>query len=200
MPTSKPTNRPTLRTTHKKAAPAKDSSSVLTLLMEDHKKVKSLFAEFKKIREQARAASRKAELVQQICMELTVHAQIEEELFYPAVREGIEDQELMDEAEVEHAGAKDLIAQLLAMEPEDDLYDAKVVVLSESIEHHVEEEEGEMFPQAKQADVLTEELAEQMLQRKQELLTEMAALEESKRKYNQPSEAGRSSQARDAAL
>ena len=85
-------------------------------------------------------------MVRKICNELTVHAQIEEEIFYPAVRKAIDDGDLMDEALVEHAGAKELISQLEAMDPEDELYDAKVTVLGEQIDHHVKEEEGEMFP------------------------------------------------------
>ena len=85
------------------------------------------------------------------CQELTIHAQIEEEIFYPAVRDGIEDDDLMDEAEVGHASAKDLIAQLEAMEPGNDLYDARFTVLGEYIDHHVKEEQDEMFPKAKKA-------------------------------------------------
>ena len=111
----------------------------------------------------------KAAIVQQICMELTVHAELEEEFFYPAVREQIGDDDLMDEAEVEHAGAKDLIAQLESMEPDDDLYDAKVTVLGEQIDHHVKEEEGEMFPKVKKAKVDTSALGAEMASRKEEL-------------------------------
>lgn len=157
----------------KKDDTSKSTDSAITLLMEDHKRVKKLFAEFKKIKDQTGAAPQKSKLVQQICKELSIHATVEEELFYPTVRAGIPDQELMDEATVEHAGAKALIAQLQEMTPGDDLYDAKVIVLSESIEHHVQEEEGEMFPQAQKAQVLTELLAAQMFQRQQDLLAEV---------------------------
>lgn len=97
---------------------------------------------------------------------------IEEEIFYPAVRKAIEDEDLMDEALVEQDGAKDLIAQLQAAEPDDDLYDAKVTVLGEQIDHHVLEEEGNMFPQARGAGVDTEALGSEMLARKSELLAD----------------------------
>ena len=118
----------------------------ITLLMADHKAVKTLFKAFDKLTNDDDASEQKEALVQKICDELTVHAQVEEEIFYPAVREAIEDDDLLDEAEVEHATAKDLIAQLQQMLPDDDLYDAKVKVLSEYIDHHVKEEEDEMFP------------------------------------------------------
>jgi hemerythrin superfamily protein len=144
------------------AAKPEDAIAALTA---DHKKVKALFAEFKRLKEQD-DAQEKAELVSRICMELKVHAEIEEEVFYPAVRKQIDDEDLMDEALVEHASAKELIAQLEEMDPEDELYDAKVTVLGEQIDHHVKEEEGEMFPKAKKAKVNTPELAAQMAERK----------------------------------
>jgi hypothetical protein len=142
------------------------------LLKADHKKVKGLFNQFKKAKKQGADESTKAALVAQICMELRVHAQIEEEIFYPAVRERIEDQDIMDEALVEHAGAKDLIAQLEGMAPGDDLYDAKVTVLGEEIDHHVKEEEGSMFRKAKRARVDTVQLGEELKARKAELMPE----------------------------
>lgn len=151
----------------------------IAMLMEDHQRVRQLFAEFKKIKDAGDAAdakavrNQKAELVTKICQELLVHAQLEEELFYPAARAAIDDQALMDEATVEHSVVKDLITQLLAMAPGDDLYDAKVTVLAESVEHHVKEEEGSMFPQFGKAAGLDDTLGEQLLQRKQELLVEL---------------------------
>jgi len=111
----------------------------------------------------------KAELAARICAALTVHAQIEEEIFYPAVREAIDDEDLMDEAEVEHAGAKSLISQIEGMQPGDPLYDAKVTVLGEQVEHHIKEEEGEMFTQIRKSDLDLEELGVEMLTRKGEL-------------------------------
>lgn len=113
--------------------------------------------------------------MEQVCNELKVHAQIEEEIFYPAVRDAIEDDDLLDEAEVEHAGAKDLITQLESMQPGDDLYDAKVTVLGEQIEHHVKEEESEMFPKAKKSKVDVASLGVEMQARKMLLLEEQSS-------------------------
>ncbi|MDP9087585.1 MAG: hemerythrin domain-containing protein [Pseudomonadota bacterium] len=153
------------------AAEAK-SQDAITMLTADHKKVKKLFSDFDKLKQNG-SDEEKSAVVEQICNELTIHAELEEEIFYPAVREAIDEGDLMDEALVEHAGAKDLIAQLQDMDPEDDLYDAKVTVLGEQINHHVGEEEGEMFPKAKKSGVDTEALANQMLQRKTALMKEM---------------------------
>ena len=141
----------------------------IATLIADHRKVKELFKEFAKLKDKDDAEDDKSSLVAQICTELTIHTTIEEEIFYPAVREQIEDDDLMDEALVEHAGAKDLIAQLEEMSSDDDLYDAKVTVLGEQIEHHVKEEEGEMFPKAKKAKVDSDALGAQMAQRRTEL-------------------------------
>jgi hemerythrin superfamily protein len=166
-----------------KGSPESKSRDAIAILTEDHKKVKKLFSEFNKLKESG-SDEEKSAVVEQICDELTIHAEIEEEIFYPAVREAIDDEDLMDEALVEHAGAKALIAQLEQMDPEDDLYDAKVTVLGEQINHHVEEEEGEMFPKAKKSEVDTAGLGEQMFERKLGLMQEMgindkAAAEES---------------------
>jgi hemerythrin superfamily protein len=144
----------------------------IEMLVTDHKKVKALFSEFDKLKKEDDDGP-KAELVSQICKELTVHAAIEEEIFYPAIREAVNELDLMDEALVEHAGAKSLIAQLEEMEPTDDLYDANVTVLREQIEHHVKEEEGEMFKRTKEAEVDTETLGKKMMERKIELIGEL---------------------------
>lgn len=140
----------------------------ISLLTEDHKKVKKMFKDFETLMKSEDKEEEKGDLVETICKELTVHMQIEEEIFYPAARAAIDD-DLMDEADVEHAGAKDLIAQLQEMDPGDDHYDAKVTVLGENIDHHVKEEEEEMFPKAKKAKLDLADLGAQMLQRKQEL-------------------------------
>jgi hemerythrin superfamily protein len=145
------------------------SHDAVELLMADHHRVAKLFAEFDALKEDGSDEAKSA-LVAQICLELTVHTTIEEEIFYPAVRKAIEDDDLMDEALVEHAGAKELIAQLQATHPDDDLYDAKVTVLGEQIDHHVEEEEGSMFPQAKGSGIDTVSLGAALLKRKAELL------------------------------
>ena len=149
------------------ASPAK--TDAVQLLMDDHKKVKKMFKEFERIKDQDGAAEEKSALVQQICMELTIHTKVEEEIFYPVVRESIDEEDLMDEADVEHAGAKALIQQLEDMKPEDDHYDAKVTVLGEYIDHHVKEEHEEMFPKAKKAKVDMVELGARIEERKAEL-------------------------------
>lgn len=155
-----------------KSQSANKAPDAITLLTEDHKKVLKLFKDFEKLGEEDDSEG-KEELVRQICTELTVHAQIEEEIFYPAVRDAISEDDLLDEAEVEHAAAKDLIAQLESMQPGDELYDAKVTVLGEYISHHVKEEQGEMFPKVKKTDLDLAALGEEMQQRKEELLGEL---------------------------
>jgi hypothetical protein len=164
----------TANTARQQTAPSKGAAAedAIAMLTADHKKVKTLFKEFEKLKEDG-SAKEKAAIVKQICDALTIHAEIEEEIFYPAVREAIEDQDLMDEALVEHAGAKDLIAQLKDMNTGDDLYDAKVTVLGEQINHHVQEEEGDMFVKAKKAKVDTAELGVEMAERKQSLMAKM---------------------------
>ncbi len=147
-------------TTSKKTAAA-SASDAIALLTADHKNVKKLFKDFDKLKEDADAADKEA-LVEEICAELTIHAEIEEEVFYPAMREAIDADDMMNEAEVEHASAKDLIEQLQAMDSSDPLYDAKVAVLGEYVNHHVAEEEGEMFPKAKKAKVDLEALGDEM--------------------------------------
>jgi hemerythrin superfamily protein len=140
------------------------------MLIADHKRVASLFADFKRLTDEGRDEE-KASVVKKICKELTVHTQLEEELFYPAVRKATGDEDQVDEALVEHAGAKQLIAQLQRADPSEDLYDAKVTVLAEQIDHHVEEEEGSMFPKARYAGLDTLKLGAAMQARKAELLS-----------------------------
>ncbi len=138
------------------------------LLMEDHRKVEDLFEKFEK----ASGDGRKQQIARQICMELKIHAMIEEEIFYPALRGKIKDDDL-DEAYVEHDGAKVLINEIEAGGPDDDFYDAKVKVLQEQIEHHVEEEEQRvegMFSQARKAGVDMDALGEELAARKAELI------------------------------
>lgn len=143
----------------------------IALLTEDHKKVKKLFKEFEKVKEGS--VEDKVALVQQVITELKVHTTIEEEIFYPAVRDAIDDDDLMNEAEVEHDSAKDLISQIESMEPEDPMYDARFSVLGEYVNHHVEEEQEEMFAKAKKAKVDLKALGEELLTRKESLLAEM---------------------------
>jgi len=156
----------------KKSAAGPEAQDAIALLMADHKKVKKLFSDFDKLKEEGSDEDKSA-IVEQICNELKVHTELEEEIFYPAVRKAIDDSDLMDEALVEHAGAKDLIAQLEDASLDDELYDAKVTVLGEQIDHHVKEEEGNMFPKAKKAKVDTEALGATMLKRKIALMGKM---------------------------
>lgn len=140
----------------------------IAMLTADHREVAELFEQYEKLTDRAKVSKKK--LADQICNALIAHTTIEEEIFYPAVRASSKDAEdKVDEAVVEHAAAKDLIAQIQAMDPDDELYDAKLKVLSEQIDHHVEEEEKEMFPMAKKSGVDLVALGQQMAERKDEL-------------------------------
>jgi hemerythrin superfamily protein len=153
----------------KKPGSAKKSSlDAVGLLKADHRQVEQWFEAFEK----TRSDSRKLELATKICDALTVHTQIEEEIFYPAFLEATEDRDMHHEAEVEHSGAKNLIAQIRESGPDDDYYDAKVKVLSEMIKHHVKEEEQRdgMFAEAKKSDMDLIALGGQLLARKKELM------------------------------
>ena len=152
----------------KPKSPPKVAQDAIAVLTDDHKKVKTLFKNFESLKEEAND-DEKAELVGRICKELTLHAQVEEEIFYPAVRAAIDDDDLMDEADVEHAEVKDLITQLEAMKPGDDHYAAKVTVLGENVDHHVKEEQDEMFPKVRKARIDIAALGAQIVQRKKEL-------------------------------
>ena len=148
---------------------SKQPADAIALLKSDHRKVEGLFERFEK----ARDSASKQKLAQEICTELTVHATIEEEIFYPACKEAVED-DLEHEAYVEHDGAKVLIAEIAQGNPDDEFYDAKVKVLSEMIKHHVKEEEkpGEgFFAQARKGDVDMDSLGERLQARKDQLLT-----------------------------
>jgi hemerythrin superfamily protein len=151
---------------------SRQEQDAIAMLIADHKKVKALFAEFHTLKDDGSGEDKSA-IVEQVCNALKIHAAIEEEIFYPAVRKAIDDADLMDEALVEHASAKAIIAQLEEAEPTDELYDAKVTVLAEQIEHHVKEEESDMFPKAKKAKVDTAALGVKMLKRKETLMTEL---------------------------
>lgn len=142
----------------------------IALLKKDHRTVEELFAKFEK----AGGDGQKHKLAMQICLELSVHAQIEEEIFYPACGGRVEE-DLLKESYVEHDGAKLLIGEILACEPADEFYDSKVTVLSEEIEHHVQEEEKRLeglFAQAKKAGMDMDALGEQLAARKEELTAE----------------------------
>ncbi|MFC5458862.1 hemerythrin domain-containing protein [Massilia niabensis] len=138
------------------------------LLEKQHREVEAMFERFEKMTDRATVSKKK--LADEICNALIMHATIEEEIFYPATREASEETgDMVDEAVVEHASAKDLIAQIMEMDPGDDLYDAKVKVLSELVEHHVEEEEEEMFPKARELKLDLAALGEEMQMRQKEI-------------------------------
>ena len=147
----------------------------IEMLVADHKAVRSLFGKFRALRDERNADSEKALLVKQICDALDVHVRIEEELFYPAVRQAIEDESLMDIALIEQAGAKALVAQLQAMHVGDKLFDAKVAVLAEQVIHHADEEEKDMFSAARMARVDTLALGAEMAIRQAQLVAAQQA-------------------------
>ena len=156
-------------------ARAPKAPDAITLLKEDHKTVSGLFARFDKLVGTS-AHAKKLKLARKICLELKVHTQIEEEIFYPAVIAVLpKEQDLLDEAEVEHDGAKNLIKQLDAMEPGEDRFDAKVTVLAEYIEHHVKEEHEEMFPKVRKTSLDLRELGMRLAFRKNELAKQLKA-------------------------
>ena len=140
----------------------------IALLKADHKEVKGWFKQYEKLDDDGD----KGELAARICRALTVHTQVEEEFFYPEARQETEEDDLLDEAKVEHTSAKQLIAEIESMEPGEDLYDAKVNVLGEYVNHHVKEEEEELFPKVRKSDMDLAELGERMKARKDELMAE----------------------------
>ena len=143
-------------------------NQILTELKEDHKRVKKAYKDFQKLDPETDAEAC-AEIVEMVLDELTVHAALEEELLYPAVHGQIDDESLVDEAEVEHESVHTLIEQLRGMQPGDDKYAARFTVLCEYVMHHVKEEEGEMFPQLEKAKLDWEAMAREMTQRREEL-------------------------------
>jgi len=142
--------------------------NAINLLKADHKEVKMMVEQFKKSRSEAK----KADLAEKICSALEVHAKIEEEIFYPAAREALRssDEELIDEAEVEHASVKEMIAKIKSGNPGDAMWEAEVKVLGEYVNHHVKEEEGQIFPKVRKTSMDLEEIGEQLQQRKTELM------------------------------
>ena len=147
-----------------------EASSAIEQLKRDHREVESYFEQYEDLTDD----DAKAELAEKICKALKVHMQIEEEIFYPQARKATGDEDLLDEALVEHAGAKHLIEEIESMEPGEDLYDAKIRVLSEQIKHHVEEEEGELFPELERSKIDVGQVGKEMAARKNELMAEAA--------------------------
>jgi hemerythrin superfamily protein len=157
-----------------KKSPAARRPDAIALLKADHAEVKKRFKAYQKLVDNDGGAEERQAVAEEICLLLTVHATIEEEIFYPATRDVLEsDVDLVDEADVEHASAKDLIAQIRAMQPEEPLYNAKVKVLGEYVDHHVEEEQDEMFPKVKTGKLDTRAIGAQLAERKQALMAEM---------------------------
>ncbi|MFT3727743.1 MAG: hemerythrin domain-containing protein [Terricaulis sp.] len=163
---------PTAQTeTRTRKSTSQSAPDAIALLKADHREVEGWFDDFEK----AKSGSKKQKLANQICTALKVHTQIEEEIFYPACREAGVESDDMDEADVEHDGAKKLIAEIEANKAGGDHFDAQVHVLGEMIRHHVKEEEGRdgMFAQAKKTDLDLDELGEQLQQRKAQLMKQM---------------------------
>ena len=148
------------------------SPSAIDLLEQDHREVEEWFDEYDGLKEDD---DRKAELAQKICLALKVHAQIEEEIFYPQAREATKDNDLIDEAVVEHATVKNLIAEIESMAVGEDLYDAKIRVLGEMVKQHIKEEEEELFPELEPAKMDLEAFGKELAERKEELMSEMQA-------------------------
>jgi hemerythrin superfamily protein len=142
---------------------------VLEILEQDHREVEEMFNEYDELPD---GDKRKGELARDICRALEVHAQIEEEIFYPRAREATKDDDLIDEAVVEHASVKHLIGEIRSMKVGDELYDARIRVLEEIVKRHIQEEEEELFPELVSAGMDVTETGRQLAERKQELMTE----------------------------
>ena len=156
--------------THGHAAAARHQDA-LQLLMAEHREVKAMFQAYDKLAEAGGKGDERMLLASQICVALTVHTQMEEEILYPAAREVLtHDEDIVDEAYVEHAGAKSLIAQIKTMTSDQPLFDAKVHVLGEYIDHHVKEEEGEFFPKLRKTALDLDAMGDRMAERKKQLM------------------------------
>src|SRR5476651_2302769 len=148
-----------------KGGPASVGPDAIALLKADHKRVSALYEQY----EGTRSTAKKKAIVATICKELSIHAQVEEEIFYPAVKAALKDKEMVPEAQVEHATLKELIAQVKDKEPDGELFDAKIKVMSEYTRHHVKEEHTEMFPKARKTRLDMNELGAKLQARKDEL-------------------------------
>ncbi len=156
-----------------RSASTSSGQDAIALLRADHKKVSALYEQY----ENTRSAAKKKALVATICLELSVHAKVEEEIFYPAVKAALKDKELIPEAQVEHASLKELIAQVRDKEPDGEMFDAKIKVMSEYTKHHVKEEQNEMFPKAKATRLDMNELGARIAARKEELMADPSLME-----------------------
>lgn len=158
----------------KKTSKASAPLDAFALLKADHVEVLKLYKQYQKLADEQADPDERGALAAKICRALTVHASIEEEIFYPAAREVLDDASVMDHADVEHASAKELIAQIESMSPDESHYDAKVCVLCEYVSHHATEEEEEMFPKLRR-NLDPKALGEQLAARKDELTQEMTS-------------------------
>ena len=174
-----------------KSGAARAQPLAIELLMSDHRKVEDLFEQYDQEKESDDGTRR--EIALKICAELTVHAQVEEELFYPWLRENLEDDEMemVEEAQIEHNTAKDLIAQIEAATDIDEVYNAKVKVLGEYIKHHVQEEKNEIFPEVRDEQEELDELGQEMAARKGELQEELGLAADSDEDEDEESAASR---------
>ena len=143
------------------------------VLEEDHREVEEWFDEYDELKDSDEG--RKGELAEKICLALKVHAQIEEEIFYPRAREATKDDDLLDEAIVEHATVKNMIAEIEEMDVGEELYDAKIRVLGEMVKRHIREEEEELFPELQSAKMDLDAVGEELAERKEKLMSEMSA-------------------------
>lgn len=172
MTTAKTEPKTTAKTTaaNKSSPAARNAKDAIALLEADHEAVDQLFAEYEK----TRSVAQKKLLVAELCTALSVHTQIEEEIFYPAVKSALDDRLLVPEGLVEHEGVKSLIAQLQDAEHDGEMYDARVKVLSEYVKHHVKEEHTEMFPKARASSLDLVELGARLAARKEDLMAQAA--------------------------
>jgi hemerythrin superfamily protein len=164
---SKSTNKST--TAAKKKAAARGKTNALAILEKDHREVERLVAQFEKAKDDAQ----KTELAQKICLELKIHAEVEEEFLYPMAREETGEDHLVNEAQVEHQTAKMLIKEIEAAKATDEMFEARVKVLGEYVKHHVKEEENELFPKIRKSDMDLEEVGAQLAARKEELMRQL---------------------------
>lgn len=149
------------------------AGDAIELLETDHEDVKVLFADYEELVADGASAEERARLARQICNALIAHSTVEEEIFYPAARDAIDQPELLDQAAAEHDSAKALIAQIQRMDPSDSDYDRTVMQLQDAIDDHVHEEENELFPRVQESEIDLQSLGEQIAQRKDELLAEL---------------------------
>ena len=157
--------------THAKPASHPQHQDALQLLMSEHREVKAMFQQYQKLADAGGKGDERMLLASQICVALTVHTQMEEEILYPAARTVLtKDEDIVDEAYVEHAGAKSLIAQIKTMTSDQPLFDAKVKVLGEYIDHHVKEEETEFFPKLRKTALDLDAMGHQLTERKKQLM------------------------------